>query len=225
MNRKKTKAKANDSIYYLAYGSNLNIRQMKRRCPTAKLLGRTTLNNCRLRFRGHKDFAVATVEPHPDYYVPVLVWELKPSDEAALDAYEGYPHLYRKEYVKVVVNEHEYKVMLYVMNTDKTNGRIGCQHYSRPSFGYYQTIEDGYLAAGFDLSILKAALAASETKAAMTDTIRKQILAIRDTGKTNMFDIRMVQYLADQAGYHELVLYLEDHRKEYTKFIMTGEAE
>ena len=30
--------KINQDIYY-AYGSNLNLRQMARRCPTAKLLG------------------------------------------------------------------------------------------------------------------------------------------------------------------------------------------
>ena len=49
----------------------------------------------------------------------------------------------------------------------------------------------------------------------MTDTIREQILAIRDTGLTNMFDVPMVQRLAYERGYYELALYLEDHRKEY----------
>ena len=60
---------------------------------------------------------------------------------------------------------------------------------------------------------------------AMTDMIRDQILAIRDTGLTNMFDIPMVQRLAYERGYFELVCYLEEHRKEYAHFIMTGEAE
>ena len=59
----------------------------------------------------------------------------------------------------------------------------------------------------------------------MTDTIRKQILAIRDTGLTNMFDVRMVQRLAYNRDYYELVCYLEDHCKEYAHFIITGEAE
>jgi len=58
----------------------------------------------------------------------------------------------------------------------------------------------------------------------VTDKIREQILAIRDTGLTNMFDVRMVQYLANQYGYYELVIYLEEHPKEYCHFIMTGEA-
>ena len=59
----------------------------------------------------------------------------------------------------------------------------------------------------------------------MTDTIREQILAIRDTGLTNMFDVPMVQRLANDRGYYELVCYLEEHRREYVHFIMTGEAE
>ena len=58
----------------------------------------------------------------------------------------------------------------------------------------------------------------------MTEIIREQILAIRDTGLTNMFDVPIVQRLAFDRGYYELVRYLEDHRSEYAHFIMTGEA-
>ena len=58
----------------------------------------------------------------------------------------------------------------------------------------------------------------------MTDTIREQILAIRDTGLTNMFDVPMVQRLAYDRGFYELVCWLEEHRKEYTHFILTGEG-
>ena len=57
----------------------------------------------------------------------------------------------------------------------------------------------------------------------MSEKVREQILAIRDTGLTNMFDIPMVQRLAFERDFYDLVLYLEDHRKEYVKFIMTGE--
>ena len=59
----------------------------------------------------------------------------------------------------------------------------------------------------------------------MTDTIREQILAIRDTGLTNMFDIPMVQRLSMDRDSFELVCYLDEHRKEYVHFILTGEAE
>lgn len=59
----------------------------------------------------------------------------------------------------------------------------------------------------------------------MTDQIKEQILAIRDTGLTNMFDVNTVQRLAYEREYYELVLYLEDHRKEYIHLILTGETE
>ena len=58
----------------------------------------------------------------------------------------------------------------------------------------------------------------------MTEKVREQILAIRDTGLTNMFDIPMVQRLAYERGYYELVCWLEDHKKEYVRFIMYGET-
>lgn len=57
----------------------------------------------------------------------------------------------------------------------------------------------------------------------MTEEVREQIMAIRDSGETNMFDTRTVQYIANREGYYELVVYLEEHRKEYVHFIMTGE--
>ena len=58
----------------------------------------------------------------------------------------------------------------------------------------------------------------------MTETIREQILAIRNTGLTNMFDLPVVQRLAYERDFFELVTFLEDHSSEYVHFILTGEA-
>lgn len=57
----------------------------------------------------------------------------------------------------------------------------------------------------------------------MNTQIKEQILQIRDTGRTNMFDINVVQSIADELGLYELVLYLKDHREEYAHFIMYGD--
>lgn len=57
----------------------------------------------------------------------------------------------------------------------------------------------------------------------MNIKVKEQILAIRATGRTNMFDIPMVQYIANEMHFYELVVYLEEHRKEYVQFILTGE--
>lgn len=58
----------------------------------------------------------------------------------------------------------------------------------------------------------------------MSETLKKQILAIRDTGLTNMFDVRAVQRIANDMEFYELVVYLEEHRREYAHFILTGKA-
>jgi len=56
----------------------------------------------------------------------------------------------------------------------------------------------------------------------MADKVKEQILAIRDTGETNMFDTACVQRMAYDRGFYELVLFLEEHKKEYDRFILTG---
>lgn len=58
----------------------------------------------------------------------------------------------------------------------------------------------------------------------MDEKIREQILAIRGSGLTNMFDVNMVQRLAYERDFYDLVLYLEEHRKEYVNFILHGNA-
>ena len=59
----------------------------------------------------------------------------------------------------------------------------------------------------------------------MTDKVIEQILAIRETGETNMFDVTRVQRLAYEKGFFELVLFLKEHKKEYARFILTGEKD
>ena len=57
----------------------------------------------------------------------------------------------------------------------------------------------------------------------MTDTIKEQILAIRSTGLTNMFDVYAVQRLAFERDFFDLVCYIDEDRAGYVQFILTGE--
>ena len=59
----------------------------------------------------------------------------------------------------------------------------------------------------------------------MTEKIKKQVLAVRNTGRTNMFDIPMVQVIANELNLFDLVVWLEDHKSDYVHFIMFGEVE
>ncbi|MDT8900094.1 gamma-glutamylcyclotransferase family protein [Anaeroselena agilis] len=126
---------------YLAYGSNMNLEQMAYRCPTARLQGSATLEGFKLTFRGPHGGAVANIEADPAGNVPVLLWEIQAADEAALDRYEGFPILYRKQTVSVEFNGQCRKVMAYVMTPGR---RIGV-----PSTYYFNIIRDGYRSAGF----------------------------------------------------------------------------
>lgn len=138
---------------YLAYGSNLNLEQMAHRCPTAKPIGVTTLKDYGLLFRGQHGGAVATVESLKGASVPCLLWEITPNDEIALDRYEGFPFLYRKEIIKVKLGRKNVETMVYVMNE--------CKPLNTPSCYYYSVILEGYKSADFDTEVLKKAVADS----------------------------------------------------------------
>ena len=58
----------------------------------------------------------------------------------------------------------------------------------------------------------------------MTEKIKEQILAVRATGRTNMFDTKRVQMIANEMRFYELVIFIEEHKGEYAKFILTGEC-
>ena len=60
-------------------------------------------------------------------------------------------------------------------------------------------------------------------KKSVRETIRDQIIAIRDSGETNMFDSSTVQSIAKREGYLELEWYIQKHRMSYLNFILTGE--
>ena len=143
---------------YCAYGSNLCVEQMVQRCPTAKVTGAGTVDGYRLKFRGGYGSAVATIEAtNKEAKIPVLVWLITEKDEEALDRYEGWPHLYRKEDIIVTMDSGEpLEVMAYIMNPRYSE--------NAPSVYYYNIIRDGYETAGFDTEFLRAAATRSANR-------------------------------------------------------------
>ena len=139
--------------YYLAYGSNLSVEQMEWRCPTASTVGYAILKDYRLLFRS----GFLTIEPKTGSEVPVLVWQVGQSDEAALDRYEGWPRFYRRETMKAEVLDLSSRkpiettdAFVYVMN-DGFELRL-------PSEQYWNVCLEGYQRFGFDTAILEQAL-------------------------------------------------------------------
>ena len=136
--------------YFAAYSVGVNRAEMAKRCPAAKLLGASTLRNHRLTFRGAHAVAVANIEPAKGHSVPMLVWNITPADEAALDLYEGFTHLYEKHQFRLRLDGKVVDCMAYVMRGDRPIGK--------PSAFYYSTVLEGYKAAKFNADTLKAAV-------------------------------------------------------------------
>ena len=57
----------------------------------------------------------------------------------------------------------------------------------------------------------------------MSTKVKEQILYIRDTGLTNMFDLKRVRKIAMELDMQELVEFLDEHQKEYGRFILYGD--
>ena len=141
--------------YYLAYGSNLNVRQMALRCPTAKAVGTAVIKDYELLFKGSKTGAYLTIEPKVGAEVPVAVWAVETSDELNLDRYEGYPTFYYKAELDLPVRYFSGKTVVrkafvYIMHEERSLGL--------PSGSYVRTCLEGYRNFGFDESVLLSAL-------------------------------------------------------------------
>ncbi|MBQ3450040.1 MAG: gamma-glutamylcyclotransferase [Synergistaceae bacterium] len=142
--------------YYIAYGSNLSIEQMKIRTPDAVIVGTSVLKDWRLLFRRY-----ATIKKCEGFQVPVLVWKISEQDEKNLDIYEGYPKFYTKKELKIAVKSlngddlGKLTSMVYIMTKKAVKSR---RKNPLPHPYYYLVIERGYSAFRFDDKILKKAL-------------------------------------------------------------------
>ncbi|MBS5955130.1 MAG: gamma-glutamylcyclotransferase [Paraclostridium bifermentans] len=135
---------------YCAYGSNMNLEQMSHRCPKAKIIGKGKLENYELTFRGVYK-GVANIEYCEGAIVPIVLWNITDECENALDVYEGYPSLYIKKEVEVIVDEKAIKAMAYIMN-EKFNKMIAV-----PTEYYFNVIVKGYKDNKIDLGPLQIA--------------------------------------------------------------------
>lgn len=136
---------------YAAYGSNLNLGQMKRRCPTAELIGTTIIPNSTLLFKNscrnrHLNLGVLDIIQCKGSETPVALFRITQEDENSLDIYEGFPNMYVKKTKFVELDGVKHKIMFYAMNKET-------QFFpSLPSVQYYNTVVQGYADNKFDVS-------------------------------------------------------------------------
>ena len=212
--------------YYLAYGSNLNKAQMSFRCPHAKAVGTSEIKDYRLLYKGSQSGSYLTIEKKKGMCVPVAVWLVDEREEKNLDQYEGFPSFYYKKNMKL-------KAELYDGTAEELECFVYIMHEKRP-FGipgeyYIERCKEGYDDFGFDKEVLDKALEDTRNElekgkeeCRVTGKVREQILSVRETGITNMFDTDAVQRIAFDFGYNELYFFIEEHKKEYCQFILYG---
>jgi len=138
-------------MYYISYGSNMNISQMAWRCPKTKIFGNGKLFGWKLVFNYHADIIETG---NKNDFVPVVVWKLDDEqDQYSLDRYEGYPSYYTKILTNVVMDDtgKKIKAMVYVM-TDRRKGIYP------PTVDYFLGIKEGYMSNGIDLAPLYKAV-------------------------------------------------------------------
>lgn len=165
------KGRGNDTMketlkVYGAFGSNINVPQMAKRCPGASIIGKGKLKDYKLTFRG-TNIGVANVEPKKGRTVPILLWGITNECEKALDIYEGYPRLYVKKEVDVVMDDEVIKAMIYVMTPRYETSP------AQPSRGYLDTIWQGYIQNKMPIVFLRRAV--SENMDELSDAENKYI--------------------------------------------------
>ena len=139
-----------DELYF-AFGSNLDINQMTRRCPSSQVVAKATLPGYKLVFRGRSytwGGAVASVDREPGRFTEGLVYQMSSSDLLRLDGFEG------RAYARTMMTVHgrrrrRLRAWVYAMDPSVSA--------AAPSARYLATIQCAYAELGFDQGALPEA--------------------------------------------------------------------
>ena len=127
-------------MYYFAYGSNLNRKQMMERCPESKSMFIATLPSYKLIFVGWSRQwrgGVATIKPLRGEKVLGGIYEVSEKDLKRLDSSEGYPDSYQRLKVNVFDEDgNQVEAVTYVKS-----GRL---EETQPSKEYLAIVQQGY---------------------------------------------------------------------------------
>ena len=145
------------TIYYIAYGTNLNKSHFFRMCPSAKIIEISLLSDKSLVFKGDgEEYSYLTLEDGVGNWVPIVVFEISYFDSLRLDRYEGYPLLYSKKWINVHIGGKNISAMIYIMNEK--------YDYHLPSLKYFNACIQGYKDFDLDKNYLVRALKITEER-------------------------------------------------------------
>lgn len=127
-------------LYYFAYGSNLDKKQMQERCPESKPIFVSTLPNYKLVFVGWSRQwrgGVATIKHLMGKKVAGAIYQVSERDLMRLDKYEGYP--VSNQRLNVVVFDEDGNPVEAV-----TYIGAGKLEETQPSKAYVEIMQRGY---------------------------------------------------------------------------------
>lgn len=130
-----------DSVFYFAYGPNMEPSQMVKRCTGAQLVGRAKLQGYRLDFQG-----VATLIEDAKSDVIGVIWRIgSRSDWSALDKYESYPLLYDRSVLPIdLVDGKTIDAWVYEMES-----KVPVKPVVAVPVHYGRMLIEGYMTSGW----------------------------------------------------------------------------
>ena len=127
-------------MYYFAYASNLNKKQMRERAPDSKPMFVATLPNYKLIFSGWSRQwrgGYATIALSRDDKVLGAIYEVSEKDMRRLDTYEDCPRSYNRLNVTVFDEDNNpVEAVTYI--------KAGRLEETQPSKEYLAVIQQGY---------------------------------------------------------------------------------
>jgi gamma-glutamylcyclotransferase (GGCT)/AIG2-like uncharacterized protein YtfP len=129
------------SLLYFAYGSNLWLDQMARRCPGSVFAGIAELKHWKwfISTRGY-----ANIMPSQGDVVHGMVYALAATNEESLDKYEGVPYAYMKQKHAVEMGGETVEVLVYVDVLRLQEGTIKGEYITRMNYGILDALEKGF---------------------------------------------------------------------------------
>lgn len=136
-------------MYYFAYGSNLNLKEMKRRVLIYKKVGIALLNDYKLSFKGSY-VGYLTLDYEKGAITPVGIYKIPNYALHKLDIYEGYPYVYDRCNINVRYNGKIINGVIYIMNKEFD--------FKLPDYDYVKRCLQGYNDFNLNPVILENAL-------------------------------------------------------------------
>lgn len=111
--------------YYIAYGSNMDVRRMRSRCPDSEFVATAVLDGYKLNFRDNGGGnCYATLDKSIGDSTPVVIWRISRQDEIKLDRYEGVRYdCYYKTELSLKLNDSTISGLCYLVDERRPAGR------------------------------------------------------------------------------------------------------